>query len=301
MNPISVGYIHKYNQSPQGFTTATIDELIIHKVAKSAEYIYNRARPGAPAVRFEVGTADKADNTTKFPYHDYRLYWDNPMASNADTSIMSAANGYAGWWRFDEGSGLEAIDRSANKANATLAGATYVSDTAAQEGFALQADGSSNVFAVNPFNLNMDQDFTVEMHVRPDVSKMGVLSKISGNVGLSWNHDGAGIDRNLSDGSNGVNVYGVAALGSWFAEAVVVDWTNKSASGYTNWMLDKSESLAMLGSVTNGGPLEMGPGNANKFTGRIDELRIMSRALEPAELLHFPLSSYSLAPVQLVP
>lgn len=109
-----------------GAMQVEMDEVLIHNVALTPLYFYNRTHPSVPTVRFLASTVrDQAAGV--FPYHEYTLRWGDPQAQPASyelpdpqggapcTAVASHCNGWLGWWRFEEGSGRIAVDSSANE------------------------------------------------------------------------------------------------------------------------------------------------------------------------------------------
>ncbi len=139
-----------------------IDDVLIHSVAKSPEYIYRRAHPNLPTVRFLANTEFASYHGSlngPFPWMSYALHWNRPDAAqsapivtglyddNLDEyptcyGLLSECTGYAGWWRFDEGNGNIAVDSSTNKNNGTLQGDDGLPQwVAGRERTALEFDG----------------------------------------------------------------------------------------------------------------------------------------------------------------
>jgi formylglycine-generating enzyme required for sulfatase activity len=115
------------------FQSSICHDRFIRSIAKSPEYLYRRAHPGLPTVRFLAHTKPYANAAGKYDFLDYALRWANPSATAAPAvltgldktskcaGILSSCLGYAGWWRFNEGAGTVAVDESTNKLNAPFA------------------------------------------------------------------------------------------------------------------------------------------------------------------------------------
>ncbi len=94
-----------------------LDELVIHDVARSADYIYKRAHP-LPRARFFVRTSAEPDGD-RYPYASYALHHGDPLAQRAfqrrPDGLLSPRNGYVAWWRFDEARPGVFVDASTNR------------------------------------------------------------------------------------------------------------------------------------------------------------------------------------------
>ena len=153
--PLTVGTT---NENPKAHNL-NVDELLIHTVAKSADYLYHRARPGIPKLRFLANT-QLGPTDGEFPVRSYDLHWGNPTATANPAAITSLDQaqplcpgllnhclGYAGWWRFDDAGLPMAVDSATAKNNgAFLATPQY---QAGQVGSALVFDGTNQVVAVD--------------------------------------------------------------------------------------------------------------------------------------------------------
>ena len=74
-----------------------IDEVIIHNVAKSADYIYHRSSPGVPKVRFLVNSEVENGGTEElpaYPMRDYMLHW-----GDGDAGMRPVCVGRCRWRR----------------------------------------------------------------------------------------------------------------------------------------------------------------------------------------------------------
>jgi len=99
-----------------------VDEVLIHNVARSSDYIAGRAR-GLPRVRWLAHTRVHP-NAGAYRLHGYRLWWGNPAAKRAAVALksldkkmtcgalLSPCLGYVGYWRLDRWGGGVSVDRS---------------------------------------------------------------------------------------------------------------------------------------------------------------------------------------------
>ena len=116
-----------------------LDDVLLHAVAKSPDYIYNRANPGVPTLRFLANSVVEnqgTEETPSYPARGYKLHWGDdqahmvvPMVPHPTEGtapchgLLSTCHGYAAWWRLNEGRGTTAVDNSTNKMNGTYMGA----------------------------------------------------------------------------------------------------------------------------------------------------------------------------------
>ena len=317
-------YIGAENHNTTGqYMKGQLDEVIIHNVAKSPDYIYHRANPGVPKLRFLANTSVFNQGTVdapSYPARAYTLFWGDanakatmPFVSPLDggdncCGLLNECLGYAGWWRFNEGSGQTAVDASRNKNDGAIAGATWFAD--ADRGLALKFDGDDKVAVPDSSSLQ-SADLTVE--VWPQISTLSetgqaLLDKT--NYGASkgfW----LSVSKNVDVGYYlGLNKDGhqhhsesVPQEGIWGTMAAVLDSDNAMTEIFVNYQSQgqKDGAPAIAHDAT---PLLIGldgTGNPYGLNGLMDEVRIMNRTLEPDEFLHFPLLSWELGDTQCVP
>ena len=276
-----------------------LDEVIVHKVAKSADYIAKRAR-GLPRVRFLAHTAPTANTGGAFDFHKYELRWGNAAAKTVPTAlvgldktskcgaILSPCLGYAGWWRFDESGGKVAFDVSTPRRNGTMAGLGWVQGVSSVA--ATMAAGQ--VVTLPAQVLKISADHTIELQARIDSLAKNIHSfqKMSDGVGWLWQSDSAGIDKVLAGTKGGTNFGYKLVAGAWSQIALAVNWGAGTGSLWQNaklvidaMKLDASAKVDNSEAVLAGG-----------FPGAIEGLRLMERALTADELLHYPLAAWSM-------
>jgi hypothetical protein len=166
--PIRIGCDSPGNRCFQG----RIDEVVVHEVAKSPDYLAKRARPGVPAVRFLAHTRAFADGAGRFPFLDYVLRWGDPAAVAAPAvltaldkatkceGLLSPCLGYRAFWRLDDGRGTVAADASTNARHGTIAGGAGW--TAGVRGAALAFDGVDDRVSLPAAAMDGLGDFTLE-------------------------------------------------------------------------------------------------------------------------------------------
>ena len=296
-----------------------IDEVLLHSVAKTQEYLHRRANPGVPTMRFPGRTQLFPDVDGRYPYAPYRLHWGNADAIRLPVilagsggvqrcvGLLSPCAGYAGWWRFNGGSGTVAVDSSTGKRNGTLEGAdgppTWV---AGAEGTALAFDGGDD---------RVDVPGVPEV---PDGSPFSLEVAVAPAGSCPYSGDRARIvERQGTDGGYSVGLRcsgaaGVAAVESngwsWVEGAVLAAGENATLAAVFD---GASLSLYVAGAAS--APMTLGEPDSSSatdlrigaqagppglfFAGSIDSVRLMTRALAPDEQLHYPLASWALGPL----
>jgi hypothetical protein len=223
-------------------------------------------------------------------------------------AIINPHPGLVGWWPLDEGIGTVAGDISGNGNTGTIYGATSVSG---KFGSALSFNGVNNFVNVpdsDTLNFGTTTNFTITCWL--NVAQSGVyqyfLAKDYGSPG-SWELfiDSTNVLRfGSSDG--GASLVGTTnvADANWHFVSVVCT-RNGQAQLYVDGKTDGFPRNMVGGSVSSNAPLRMGSngGGNGWFKGLIDEVRIYSRALTPAEIQtefqNPSFSSYLLAKVPL--
>ena len=307
-----------------------IDEVIIHDVARSPDYIYNRANPGVPVVRFLASTDESTNDDGNYDYRDYTLHWDNPdaeyippLVTDPDglapcEGLLSPCNGYAGWWRFDEGAGTAAVDMSTFRNHAALEnGAAWGAQPGARDmALNLTGDGSDGARVPSASHYDPGVAFTVSARITARARVPGIyqayLVRRWGTthgtrqfmLGLTsstpsypevprdslvfwvWPRDGDESDHVHSDQEISLNIPHHAAA-SWDGEtlSLLVDYhTQTDSHPYTEPFAAVSADLTV--------GLDPGPVSSVPFDGLLDDVRIMNRALPAEELLHYPLTAW---------
>ena len=91
-----------------------IDELAVHTVARSADWMARRGHP-LPRIRLRVDTAD-APEQDSWAWPELTLRWGDPTAAPVslppDESVLSPATGTLAHWRFDGDPWRPVVDRS---------------------------------------------------------------------------------------------------------------------------------------------------------------------------------------------
>ncbi len=203
--------------------------------------------------------------------------------------VAAQASGPVAAYSFDAGVGATVLDASGNSNTGTLSGATWT--TAGKYGGALVFNGSTARVSVpaSP-SLNVTTGVTLEAWVYPTATQSGWRTIIQREVDAFFLHasNQTGARRPAAGGTFGGSVRLVKAptaipINTWTHLAQTYDGTTLRL--YVNGA--EVATLAATGLIeTNASPLWMGGNNPHGeyFQGRIDNVRIYSRALTPAEL-----------------
>ena len=188
----------------------------------------------------------------------------------------------AGYWKFDEDSGMAVSDSSGNGRNGVINGGGSLS-TVGKNGHALTLDGTGYVSlpSINPvqqvsvtgwfrrlgpppyggFHIVFMQDTQVELSIYdiPGTIRAGVTNAT---------------DRAFFDSGGNLND------GKWHFVAMTYD------GSYLRAYIDGIETgnRTVSGSIATGGPTNIGKYNSYYANASIDEVRVYTRALTPAEI-----------------
>ena len=278
-----------------------LDEVILHNVAKSADYIYNRAHPGVPKVRFLANTVVEnqgSDEDPSYPLREYSLHWGDGDATAALPfvgsqqqdgdpcyGLLNGCLGYAGWWRFNEGRGSTAVDSSTNRGHGTIPGTSAW--TNGLDGVALAGAGS-------PVTVPYKDSYDPTLLTLEGTFRLDNLTEVVYPLRKSEAYDllvYEGEPRAYANvGGAHTYTYGDdVEQGAWLQLATQYDGSSvvllQNTSGVSQE--DVSGELATGNQELWLGLNSVGAGSY--FSGALDDVRLMNRAISPDEMLHFPL------------
>ncbi len=327
-----------------------LDEVIIHDVARTADYFRSRVRPGYPVLRLLADTEPAPGPAGTYPFRSYDLYWDNPGApfvpllvpypeefspvcssdqecgageTCADgecrcRSLLSPCSGYAAWWVADATRGGVLEDRAAGAAFGALPEEvpepSWVSGPAGVSANHTDSDHywaipwarlpafSSDTITVE--TLLAADDFGPEGYAYPvarplcfgQESVTSFALRIYGEYAETPALSGlAAFEVCTAAGcASAPSVScGESLAGVWQAYRGVFDGSNITVyRGDCSYSVEHAGGLAYEESdlLLGAAPADCsGPGEmAGVFNGRLTAVRIMNRALEPAQFLHYP-------------
>jgi len=302
-----------------------MDDLLIHSVAKSPDYIYRRANPGVPTVRFLGHT--EMEETNSYAFLDYALHWDNPSAEHVPpiltdldqttecVGLLSPCIGYAGWWRFNEGGGTFAVDSSTNKNNGSLMAGSgdLPAWVEGQEGTSLRFDGDASRVEIDDApSLNHLSDMTIESWITLETldTHPNLVSKASDSEGVVEYVQffyGTGPHKGKANCAGNPG-WGATSYHAETAAGTVAE----GHSGAFQCTFEPSPSVFLDGeqqstSLTTGSQMPVAgwdlwlgtrqdSPSTESLDGILDSVRIMSRALTPDEFLYYPMAAWSLEP-----
>ena len=195
--------------------------------------------------------------------------------------LSGAGSGLVAQYTFDEGSGTTAADSSGSGNNATLSGGPIW--TAGKAGSALSFDGSDD-FVNTGQNLIGAYPASACAWINPQAN--GVLGSIITNTAfeLMVYYDGASYALTLynNNGSLSTN-WGTISPNTWQHVCAVIESGN-TARIYINGAESKNGNIGNL-IISNTVGIGRKLSGGYPYKGAIDEVRIYSRALTPAEVL----------------
>jgi hypothetical protein len=265
---------------------------------------------GVTSVQFRLDGANLGPADTTAPY---TYAWDSLATANGAHTITAVAkdaagnsttsatvnvtvshpvvdpSGLVGAWGFDEASGTTAVDASTSKNDGTINGPVR---STGKFGGALTFDGSNDIVTVpDSTSLHLSGAMTLEAWVNPTAVTdwRTIMIKEKGVNALAWglygNTDTSRPSANASTGGVEKDVRGTAqlAVNTWTHVAETYDGATLKL--YINGTLVGSRAVTgALDSSTS--KLSIG-GNGvwgEYFQGRLDELRVYSRALSATEI-----------------
>lgn len=218
--------------------------------------------------------------------------WSNAATATITLAIPPATGGLVAAYGFNENQGTVAADSSGNRLNGTVSGATWV---AGRFGRALNFTGRSTSRVTVPSSslLQLSSAFTLSAWVYPATTQSAeptvVAKEVSGGLPYVLYSKGSGVGPNAYVMVNGAYRSVVAPsfipANTW--SYLTATYDGATLSIYVNGVKTRSEAVS--------GPLRTGSGalrignNAvfgnEGFNGRIDEVRVYSRALTTPEIL----------------
>jgi len=240
----------------------TVDEVVLHDVARSADYLHKRAHP-LPRVRFLARTADEPDGG-RYPYRLYALWSGDPAAAASERQVddlLSPRNGHAGWWRFDEAAVAPAVD------------ASTVGNHLADLGPAVAGPPPDRGAAVELDNTYVLDDRTAG----EDAGRFLAIVEASRRWSCGIQDAGTGLLE--------VESAQAYELGGWHHLACALSETHLTL--YVDGEVAGQTALDGFVYVASARPLHVGErmNGISRWTGGIDGVRVSSRPLQPEELL----------------
>jgi hypothetical protein len=236
-----------------------------------------------PAGIMTFGTRTGTSDYFKGAIRDFRVY-NRPMFA----SEIAAAAGMIARWQLNETNGTVAADLSVAGNNATYVGSPTLGNAGSNttNGNAVELNGTSQYVTSGKSLLNGLTDFTIAAWVRPD--SITPDKSFLGQNGLIE----LGIDNSISQIDLWTSAGGSVAaskqlpLTKW--SHVVAVGTGTNLKIYVNGveLISGGNNTASYGS--NSGIFKIGEGvlapSGDHFDGRLDDVRVYSRALCPGEI-----------------
>jgi fibronectin type 3 domain-containing protein/azurin len=209
----------------------------------------------------------------------------------ASATTPAAPTGLMAAYGFSEGTGTATSDASGNGNNGTLTGATWT--TQGQSGNALSFNGTTNFVTIpDAASLDLGGTGTIEAWVKLTSINRWNAVMAKGNTNNDPAHNYA-IDINtanrvicyVGNGSSAVLLTSTSALAANTFYHLACTWNGSTIALYINGNLNASvgQSITPAGNTS---PLYIGQfgGNADRFAGIIDEVRIYNRGLTMSQV-----------------
>ena len=276
-------------------TAPTVGATVVGTVTVAASASDN---VGVVGVQFKLDGANLGAEVTTAPYS---TAWDTSTAANGSHSLTAVARDAAGntatatavtvtvsnasippglvaAYSFNQGSGATALDASGNGNNGTISGATWTSQ--GRYGSALSFDGVTAL--VRASNVTLGGAFTIMAWVyNPTNTAYETIVTVGTNRDLYLR---SGVIT-FYDGSTERPFGSAISRKRWHHVAVVSDGSTLSV--YLDGAPSGTPQAASFGAITGTlqvGAWTLGSVNYDFFGGRIDEVRVYSRALTQAEV-----------------
>ena len=223
------------------------------------------------------------------------VFWDTIAIStdpdfdpNTNETNVFQSDGPVGYWDMDEGAGSTAFDRSGNENHANLSGAKFTSPKYGS--FALRFDGFNDYAEVisSPI-LNEATTITVAAWIRPDDLTNGldypsVITK-KGAYRI-YTHTDRRVRFQVTDSmGDKITAISDSAIPDQVWTHIAGIFDGSSAKIFVHGILESVVPVTNSGGVSENG-LFIGAGDPTRyfFDGRVDDLRIYSRAINEEEI-----------------
>ncbi len=288
------------------------------------EYINTVQVDSAANASITLASVDNSDsfllggvtqNKGNISLDDVRFY--NAVLTTTDIATLYAGSKppacdqtCGGWWKLDETSGTSMADSSGNGRTGTLTlnSGEFWADSIYKGAVHFDNITLKNTLVIigDVLDMNASQSFTVEAWINHDDAGSGterfIAKRSAGNLGLpGWYCAVTSSDRfncYIEDGTSfsapSSTSNAVITPGTWYHVVGVYDRSNQNIRLYVNGRLDTtSSSIAAIGDSSNASNLEIGCTSGNTansssdstcFDGKIDDVRVYTRVLQPYEI-----------------
>lgn len=209
----------------------------------------------------------------------------------SDTSTESK-NNLIGHWKMDEGSGNQFLDHSGNNFHANIQITSGITWEAGVQGQAVNLPGFSGRFSTvaHQPKLSLPNAISITAWVNPSVvGRSTIISKSDGNGFELWLDHNGFIEFRLNRGTSGAayrlvsNFNYSQSTNKWFHVTATFD--GETSKIFINGIEDVTQTYNRLTIGTQSGNLVIGAlGAIQRFSGRMDDLRLYDRALDTSEI-----------------
>ena len=219
------------------------------------------------------------------------------LGSTLNLTPGSRDRGLVGYWTFDDGTGVTALDTAAAN-NGTITGATWVESLGCQNGSCLSFDGddyvttpafglSGTILSVSGW-VKMSYNATIYQSILGNGISSGTVGMImlvrnSGTNALSWRYANSTTDLNSL-----ASTFFTGYDDTWVHFAVVCDYPGKTTKIYRNGSLIQTnimEGTPIFPTINNAKYLGAWNNSSYRITGgNLDDIRIYNRELSASEI-----------------
>jgi putative IMPACT (imprinted ancient) family translation regulator len=210
-------------------------------------------------------------------------YSDDSPDVGADEVDIDLTNGLEGHWPLNESSGTTAADASGNGNHGTLSGGPIWQSTGGKIDGALQFDGTNDV--VNIPAIDFEAPITYCAWIKPDTDS-GTHSALGRYYG--------GYRLGMQSGLHSFNLYIVPGTvhGKYSGDVAASEWVHLAATydgaTYTCYIngepVEVTTLTGALAKTDKAWQIGANGNNNEYFDGLVDDVRLYSRALSPAEV-----------------
>jgi hypothetical protein len=274
------------SRSSTGYVLASPDEYLVYAPSggsfsvdmsgSSGTFATEWLDPGNDSTHFGADVSGGATRTFQAPFSGPAVLYLTDASGPPSGPVLA--------YGFEEGNGSTVLDRSGRGNTGTISGATW---TTGQFGSALQFNGSSAfVFVPDAPSLDLTSGMTLEAWVYPETSTSSWRDIIYKTPDVYYLEGSSPVGAPATGGSFSASpLYGVASLPirTWSHLAATYDGAVLRLYVNGNQVASRSQTGSI---VTSSGNLTLGADSTfgQYWNGRIDEVRVYSRALTPSEI-----------------
>lgn len=253
---------------------------------------------------FKITSTDSSGNLSSSSDQIFTTL--NPIIIPPITNIppILNTNSLVGWWKLNEGSGVNIINSVGNN-NGTISGT--VTWTSGVNGEALSLNQISYISVIDSGNLQLITNYSYSYWLNlnsPQVAWAGISSKtISGNIqqiDVQFLADGVTLGvqhNNVAAINTGITLNNL--LGAWHNVVITYDGTN--IRSYLDGVLKVTSALVKPAGNGNGTLFLGKDENSHILNGKIDDIKLYNKALSVAEIQLNIFNTTNIVAVPIIP